>query len=123
MQIIIGQGAHEIIRGNRETKSGKRQKTSYFSRPELTRILGVYSIRVAAGEWRDYALDHTDGQAYFSIYRSSQEMPLYTIEKKRLKGKDRWQYNLMDRLRVIKTSAGLQDILDYLNGLPRLVNN
>lgn len=119
MQIITGQDTTN----SRDTKARKRQKTSYFSKPELTRILNVYSHRVAAGEWRDYALDHLDGLAYFSIYRSSHEMPLYTIEKKRLKGKDRWQFKLSDRRKVIKTCAVLQDILDYLNGLPRLVNN
>lgn len=119
MQIITGSDNQ----ASREAKGRKKQRASYFSRPELTRILNVYSKRVAAGEWRDYALDHLEGQAYFSIYRSSHELPLYTIEKKRLKGKDRWQYKLSDRRKVIKSCAGLQDILDYLNGLPRLVNN
>ena len=123
MHIFTGQDAHDGNTGKSDVKARKKLKTSYFSRPELTRILNVYSRRVAAGEWRDYALDHMDGQAYFSIYRSSHEMPLYTIEKKRLKGKDRWQFRLSDRRKVIKTGAGLQDILDYLNGLPRLVNN
>lgn len=108
---------------NIQTKARKKQKTSYFSRPELTRILNVYSRRVADGEWRDYALDHLEGSAYFSIYRSSQEMPLYTIEKKRLPGKDLWLFRLSDRRKVIKSGSRLQDILDYLNGLPRLVNN
>lgn len=115
MEIITGQDQY--------TKRRKRQKTSYFSRQELTRILNVYSTRVAAGEWRDYALDHLEGQAYFSIYRSSQEMPLYTIEKKRLQGKDRWLFRLSDRRKVVKSGGRLQDILDYLTSLPRLVNN
>ena len=119
MQIIIGQNT----RDKRDSKPRRRQQPSYFSRLEMMRILNVYSRRVAAGEWRDYALDHSDEQAYFSIYRSSHELPLYTIEKKRLKGHDRWQFTLSDRRKIIKSGGGLQDILDYLNGLPRLVNN
>lgn len=113
-----------IISGSSSDKSSqKKQKTAYFSRAELTQILNVYSKRVAGGEWRDYALDHHDGLAVFSIYKSSHEMPLYTIEKKRLKGKDRWIYIVSDRRKALKQSARLSDVLDYLNNLPRLVNN
>ena len=113
-----------IISGSSSDKSSqKKQKTAYFSRAELTQILNVYSKRVAGGEWRDYALDHHDGLAVFSIYKSSHEMPLYTIEKKRLKGKDRWIYVVSDRRKALKQAARLADVLDYLNNLPRLVNN
>ena len=40
-----------------------------FDRPELNRILTVYGRMVAAGEWRDYALDFLDEVAVFSIFR------------------------------------------------------
>ena len=113
-----------IINGSSSDKNHqKKQKTAYFSKIELTQILNVYSTRVAAGEWRDYALDHMDGAAVFSIYKSSHEMPLYTIEKKRLKGKDRWIYIVSDRRKALRQAARLADVLDYLNNLPRLVNN
>ena len=36
---------------------------------------------VAAGEWRDYAIDHLRDKAVFSIFRRSSEMPLYTVVK------------------------------------------
>jgi hypothetical protein len=101
----------------------RKQRTSYFSRIELTQILNVYSTRVAAGEWRDYALDHTVSSAVFSIYKSSHEMPLYMIEKKRLKGKDRWIYVVSDRRKTLRQAAHLKDVLVYLDNLPRLVNN
>ncbi|MCE2517492.1 MAG: DUF2794 domain-containing protein [Alphaproteobacteria bacterium] len=113
-----------IISGtSQQQNASKKQKTGYFSRVELSQILNVYSLRVAAGEWRDYALDHVDGMAFFSIYRSSHEMPLYTIEKKRLKGKDRWLFILRDRRKNLRQAARLKDVLDYLDNLPRLVNN
>ncbi|HYJ36841.1 MAG TPA: DUF2794 domain-containing protein, partial [Rhizomicrobium sp.] len=51
-----------------------------FDRPELNRILTVYGRMVAAGEWRDYALDFLDDMAVFSIFRRSSEMPLFRIE-------------------------------------------
>jgi hypothetical protein len=53
-----------------------------FSRGELTRILSVYGYFVAAGEWRDYAIDCLTDAAVFSIFRRASEMPLYRIEKR-----------------------------------------
>ena len=53
-----------------------------FSRSELTRILGVYGQFVAAGDWRDYAIDCLEDAAVFSIFRRASEMPLYRIEKR-----------------------------------------
>jgi len=59
-----------------------------FDRRELFHILTVYGRMVAAGEWRDYALDFLSDRAVFSIYRRTSEMPLYTIEKRpRLKAR------------------------------------
>lgn len=37
---------------------------------------------VAAGEWRDYALDGLADRAVFSIFRRASEAPLYQIEKR-----------------------------------------
>src|SRR5690242_4483371 len=53
-----------------------------FDRAELNRILALYGRMVAAGEWRDYALDFLDEVAVFSIYRHASEMPLFRIEKR-----------------------------------------
>ena len=59
-----------------------------FDRHELNRILTIYGRMVAAGEWRDYALDFLDEVAVFSIFRRSSEMPLFKVEKRpRLKSK------------------------------------
>jgi len=52
-----------------------------FSRRELNRILGLYGRMVAAGEWRDYAIDFLRDRAVFSVFRRSSEVPLYRIEK------------------------------------------
>ena len=53
-----------------------------FDRLELNRILTIYGRMVAAGEWRDYALDFLDDVAVFSIFRRASEVPLYRIEKR-----------------------------------------
>ena len=52
-----------------------------FNRRELDRILGLYGRKVAAGEWRDYAIDFLKDKAVFSVFRRSSEMPIYRIEK------------------------------------------
>jgi hypothetical protein len=52
-----------------------------FSRRELDRILRLYGRKVAAGEWRDYAVDFLKDRAVFSVFRRSSEVPLYRIEK------------------------------------------
>lgn len=53
-----------------------------FDRLELNRILSLYGRMVAAGEWRDYAMDFLEDAAVFSVFRRSSEMPLYRIEKR-----------------------------------------
>ncbi len=53
-----------------------------FDRGELNRILNIYGRMVAAGEWRDYAIDFHDEVAIFSVFRRTSEMPLYRIEKR-----------------------------------------
>jgi hypothetical protein len=52
-----------------------------FDRRELNRILGLYGRMVAAGEWRDYAIDFLKDRAVFSVFRRSSEVPIYRIEK------------------------------------------
>lgn len=58
--------------------SGRRV---FFERLELDRLLRFYGRMVAAGEWRDYALDALPDRALFSVYRRASEAPLYQIEK------------------------------------------
>lgn len=59
----------------------RAQPVVVFTRQELARILSVYGQFVAAGEWRDYGLDHLRDRAVFSVFRRASEVPVYTIEK------------------------------------------
>jgi hypothetical protein len=52
-----------------------------FDRRELDRIFNLYGRKVAAGEWRDYAIDFLRDRAVFSVFRRASEVPLYRIEK------------------------------------------
>jgi hypothetical protein len=53
-----------------------------FDRAELTRILDLYGRMVAAGHWRDYAMDMGRDAAIFSAYRRAAERPEFRIEKR-----------------------------------------
>ena len=59
-----------------------RSSTVFFERRELDRLLRLYGRMVAAGEWRDYAIDGLNESAVFSVYRRASEQPLYRIEKR-----------------------------------------
>jgi len=52
-----------------------------FHRRELDQILRLYGRMVAANEWRDYAMDHLQDRAVFSVFRRTSETPLYSITK------------------------------------------
>ena len=53
-----------------------------FTREELTRILDLYGRMVAAGEWRDYAMDFTRDFAAFAAFRRAAERPQARVEKR-----------------------------------------
>ena len=53
-----------------------------FDRIELNRILDLYGRMVAAGEWRDYAMDFTRDTATFAAFRRAAEYPQMRVEKR-----------------------------------------
>lgn len=53
-----------------------------FDRLELSRIMDLYGRMVAAGQWRDYAIDLNREVAIFSAFRRAAERPEYRIEKR-----------------------------------------
>ena len=54
----------------------------FFDRRELDTLLRLYGRQVAAGEWRDYAIDGGAEAATFSVFRRSGESALYRVEKR-----------------------------------------
>jgi len=59
-----------------------RARQTGFDRQELTRILDLYGRMVAAGQWRDYAMDFGSEAAVFSAFRRTAERPEIRIEKR-----------------------------------------
>lgn len=53
-----------------------------FERDELQRILDLYGRMVAAGLWRDYAMNFDRDAASFSGFRRAAERPEARIEKR-----------------------------------------
>jgi len=67
---------------------GRKPLQVGFSREELTQILDLYGRMVAAGQWRDYAMDFTRDAASFAAFRRAAERPQVRVEKRpSLRGK------------------------------------
>lgn len=92
-----------------------------FDRHELMRILDVYGRRVATGEWRDYAIDHSGEQAVFSIFRRTSEQPLYRIVKQPKLARKQGAYSLVAATgTILKRGHDLANVLRFIDK-PRLV--
>jgi hypothetical protein len=59
-----------------------QQEQVTFDRRELSIILRLYGLMVAAGEWRDYGMSFGRDAAVFAVFRRTAETPLYRIEKR-----------------------------------------
>jgi hypothetical protein len=53
-----------------------------FTRAELGRIIDLYGRMVAAGLWKDYAVEFGRDHAAFWVFRRTAERPEYRIEKR-----------------------------------------
>jgi len=75
------QNAGASLSANSAVTALSSSSPTIFTRPELKQILNLYGRKVAAGEWRDYAIDFGREKATFSVFRRASEVPLYRIEK------------------------------------------
>src|SRR6478752_7115055 len=78
--MTFGETEPSQIHGGATTPAAPVNRVT-FDRRELDRIFGLYGRMVAAGEWRDYAIDFLRDRAVFSVFRRSSEVPIYRIEK------------------------------------------
>lgn len=103
-----------------QSPPGKPPQFVRFDRRELTTVLALYGRKIAAGEWRDYALDFTRDRALFSVYRRTSERPLYVIEKNPRLARKQGQYLVTNTQgRVLKRGHKLEQVLKVLE--PNLV--
>ena len=94
-----------------------------FNRQELHAILSVYGRMVAAGEWRDYAIDHGRDRAIFSVFRRTSEMPLYRIEKNpRLAHRQGLYAVVAEGGTILRRGHDLARVLSVLIRHPKLVS-
>ena len=88
------------------------KKFIFFSKLELSSILNLYSKQVSKGNWRDYALDSKIDNAIFSIYRHTQDKPMFQIIKNSQKGfRDKPSFYIKKGEEIISKSKSLFTIL------------
>ena len=93
-----------------------------FNRRELNRILDLYGRMVAAGEWRDYAIDFLKDRAVFSVFRRTSEVPLYRIEKNPKLAQKQGAYSVISATGLIlRRGPELDRVLRVLDK-PRVVS-
>ena len=94
-----------------------------FDRKELNTILLVYGRKVAAGEWRDYALDMQKDKAVFSIFRRTSEMPIYRIEKNPKLARRQGAFSVISATgAILKRGHELQRVLQVFDRHLRVVD-
>jgi hypothetical protein len=88
----------------------------FFERRELERLLRLYGRMVAAGEWRDYAIDGLREAAHFSVFRRASEQPLYRIEKRPALAKKQGAWAIIGQGGLIlKRGHELEPLLRYFD--------
>ena len=93
-----------------------------FDRRELNRILSLYGRMVAAGEWRDYAIDFLRDRAVFSVFRRSSEVPIYRIEKNPKLARRQGAYSVVSATGlIVRRGHELERVLRVLDKGPSLV--
>jgi hypothetical protein len=99
-----------------------KHRTVYFTRFELNQLLGLYSRHVTRGVWRDYAIDHRDGMALFSVFRHTHEAPAYRIVKTAPVPARPAVFSVQSGRRKHRESESLTDALDYFRTYLSLVS-
>ena len=83
-----------------------------FDRQELQRILDLYGRMVAAGEWRDYAMDFDKHAASFAAFRRTAERPNARVEKRPSLRNKQGMYTLFgEHGQVLKRGSDLANVL------------
>jgi len=93
-----------------------------FSRRELEPILRLYGRKVAAGEWRDYAIDFLKDRAVFSVFRRASEVPIYRIEKNPKLARRQGAYSVISATgHIVRRGQELDRVLGVLDPSLRVV--
>lgn len=92
--------------------AGRQPSQIGFDRLELTRILDLYGRMVAAGHWKDYAIELGHDAAIFAAFRRSAERPEFRIAKRpSLRGKQGMWALVAEHGQVVKRGHELGPVL------------
>lgn len=98
------------------TPPAKAVALVFFERRELDRLLRLYGMRVAAGEWRDYAIDGLTEAAVFSVFRRASEAPAYRIEKRPALARRQGQWAVIGHGGIVlKRGHELEQVLRFFD--------
>jgi hypothetical protein len=97
------------------------RRPQFFTRSEINQLLGLYSRNVSRGVWRDYAIDHRDGRALFSVFRHTQESALYTVIKSRPSPAAPAEFAVMSGRQRLSSGATLAEALEFFRSKLALV--
>ena len=114
---------HYLNAQPRDEKLDQKTRITSFNKLELNMILSIYGKNVSNGIWRDYAIDHNENTAVFSIYRSTFEKAFLRIVKSKKSLKKQKKYLLLNsNNKKLKDSNELIGIIDFLGfSLKRVV--
>lgn len=116
-----GDGSANLVSLSEARKARLRLPVT-FNRRELDQILRLYGQMVAAGEWRDYAIDHTPEGAVFSVFRRTSEVPLYQIVKNPKLARRQGAYSVVSTTGLIlKRGHDLDRVLSVFDKKLKLV--
>jgi hypothetical protein len=119
--MTLGETEPSEIHGGGSVASAPGNQVT-FNRRELDRILGLYGRMVAAGEWRDYAIDFLRDRAVFSVFRRSSEVPIYRIEKNPRLARRQGAYSVVSATGlIVRRGHELERVLRALDKGPTLV--
>jgi hypothetical protein len=98
------------------------EKLVTFKRHELNIIFRIYGQMVAAGEWRDYAIDHLRDRAVFSIFRRTSEVPMFRVVKDPRLARRQGAYSIVSASgQILKRGHDLAVLLRYFDKRLKLV--
>jgi hypothetical protein len=97
------------------------RRAQFFTRSELNQLLGLYSRNVSRGVWRDYAIDHRDGQALFSVFRHTHDSALYKIVKCNASPAAPAEFFVLSGRQRLSAGATLAEALEFFRGKLALV--
>ena len=103
---------------------GRGSEKVYFNRVELNTILNIYGRMVAAGVWKDYAIEEGRETVAFTVFKRAADVPDYKIVKEPRLARKQGAYAIIGRGgMVIKRGQSLDTMLAHFRKmLMRLVD-